>query len=39
MKFRQVIEYKKINSLSKNQSQNQARRLVSDPFLFLKYAL
>ena len=34
MKFGQLIEYNKRNSLFKNYAENEARRLVQDLFIF-----
>ena len=36
MKFSQLIEYKKGNIFLRNQADNEAARLVSDPFFFFK---
>ena len=39
MKFGQVIEYNRIQFFFKNHAENEARRLVSDLFLFFKKVL
>ena len=39
MKFGQVIEYNRMQFFFKNHAENEARRLVSDLFLFFKKAL
>ena len=38
MKCDQLIEYNKINIFLQNNAENEARRLVPDPFLFSKKA-
>ena len=38
MKFGQLIEYNKRNIILQKYAENEAKRLVPDPFLFLKNA-